>query len=43
MNANVIDLIERCRHLVSTDDGPLQGRAHQVGVEVLPYDWPGAP
>ncbi len=27
------------RHLVFTDDGPLQGMAYQVGVDVLPFYW----
>lgn len=27
------------RHLVFTDDGPLQGRAWSSGVDVLPFEW----
>ena len=27
------------RHLVFTDDGPLQSRAWSSGVDVLPFDW----
>ena len=27
------------RHLLFTDDGPLQGRAWRSGVDVLPFEW----
>jgi rRNA-processing protein FCF1 len=27
------------KHLIFTDDGPLQGMAWSTGVDVLPYQW----